>query len=211
MISPQEDTLFLGKVKVNQSPSITNQEWIQQQSQDKTIGKIRDLLQSKKLSQCKGHTDDSIEMKAMLRHKQQFILRNGLLYRKVQFCSHDQPSLQFVLPQDYRQQAMKASHDDIGHLGLERSSDLLKDRFHWAGMSTDIENHMQTCDRCLCFKSKPQETELYPITTTHLLELVHMDSLTVDLGKTSKDVNNLVFTDYFIHYAQAFVTPSQTA
>ena len=125
----------------------------------------------------------------MLRHKQQFVLRNGLLYRKVQFCSHDQPSLQFLLPQNYREQAMNACHDDKGHLGLERSLDLLKDRYYWAGMSTNMENHTQTCERCLHFKSEPQKTELYPITTTHPLELVHMDFLIIESGKTGKDVN----------------------
>ena len=78
-------------------------------------------------------------------------------------------------------------------------------------MSTDMENHIQTCSRCLQFKSKPQKTELYPITTAHPLELVHMDYLAIESGKTGKDVNILVVTDHFIHYAQAFVTPSQTA
>ena len=153
MIPSQEDISFFGKVEVNQNSSITKQEWTNQQSQDKTIVEIRDLLQSKKLIQWKGHTDDSVEMKTMLRHKQQFILRNGLLYRKVQFYSHDQPSLQFVLPQNYREQARKACHNDIGHLGLKRSFNILKDRFYWAGMSAHMENHIQTCDRCLCFKS----------------------------------------------------------
>ena len=96
MISSQKDTLFLGKVEVDQNPSITKQKWIKQQSQNNTIAEIRNLLQNKKLIQHKGHTNDSVEMKTMLRHKQQFILRNGLLYRKLQFHSHDQPSLQFV-------------------------------------------------------------------------------------------------------------------
>ena len=149
-------------------------------------------------------------MRTMLRHKQQFILRKDLLYSKVQFLSHDQPSLQFELLQNYREQTMRACHDDMGHLHLERSLDLLKDRFYWAGMSTDMENHIQTCGRCLQFKSKPQKTELYPITITHLLELVHMDFLTIESGKTGKDVSILVVTGHFTHYAQAFVTPSQT-
>ena len=60
-----------------------------------------------------------------------------------------------------------------------------------------MENHIQTCDRCLCFKSKPQKTELYPITATHPLELIHMDFLTIESGKTGKDVNILVVTDHF--------------
>ena len=34
VISLQKDTLFLGRLEVDQNPSITNQEWIKQQSQD---------------------------------------------------------------------------------------------------------------------------------------------------------------------------------
>ena len=74
---------------------------------------------------------------------------------------------------------MKACHDDVGHLGLEKFLDLLKDRFFWAGMTTDMGNHIQICERCLFFKSKPQKTELYPITATHPLELIHMDFFTI--------------------------------
>ena len=69
-----------------------------------------------------------------------------------------------------------------------------------------MESHIQTCERCLCFKSKPQKTELYPITATHPLELIHMDFLTVESCKTGKDVNILVVTDHFTWYVQAFVT-----
>ena len=73
-------------------------------------------------------------------------------------------------------------------------------------MSTVIESHIQTCDRCLCFKSKPQKTELHPITATYPIELVYMNVLTIESGKTSRDVNILVVTDHFTQYAQAFVT-----
>ena len=48
---------------------------------------------------------------------------------------------------------------------------------------------------CLCFKSKPQKTALYPITATYPLELVHMDFLTIESVKTDKDMNILVVTD----------------
>ena len=74
-----------------------------------------------------------------------------------------------------------------------------------------MENHIQNCDRCLHFKSKPQKTEFYPITATHPFELIHMDFLTIESGKTGKVVNILVVTDHFTQYVQAFVTPSQTA
>ena len=65
----QNNTLFCSKVGINQNPPITNQEWRGWQNQDKTIVEIKNLLQSKKLSQQKGHNGDSEEMKTMLRHK----------------------------------------------------------------------------------------------------------------------------------------------
>ena len=113
-------------------------------------------------------------MKTMLRHRHQLHCQELVLctgkYNSIHMINHH---CNLCCLRSYRQQAMKACHNDIGHLGSERSLDLLKDRFYWAGMTADMENHIQTCDRCLCFKSKPQKTELYPITATHLLELVH--------------------------------------
>ena len=43
------------------------------------------------------------------------------------------------------------------------------------------------------------------------MELVHLDYLTIGEKDTDKNVNILVVTDHFTKYAQAFVTPSQTA
>ena len=81
---------------------------------------------------------------------------------------------------------MKACHDDIGHLGLERSLDLLKDKFYWPGMNEEMEDHIRNHNSCLHFKSKPQKTELCPIMATHPLELIHMDFLTIESGKTGQ-------------------------
>ena len=49
---------------------------------------------------------------------------------------------------------------------------------------------------------------------THPWELIHIDFLTIKVPKDSKsvkDVNILIVTDYFMRYAQAFVTTSQRA
>ena len=78
-------------------------------------------------------------------------------------------------------------------------------------MAEDMENHIRSCERCICFKQKPQKAELNPILTTHPLELIHVDYLTIESGKANQDINVLVVTDHFMHYSQAFITPSQTA
>ena len=83
-------------------------------------------------------------------------------------------------------------------------------------MLEDIEHHIRTCPRCLRFKSQPGKAELNPIIATRPLELVHIDYLTVEPpansnSKSDKDINVLIITDHFTHYAQAHITSSQKA
>ena len=53
---------------------------------------------------------------------------------------------------------------------------------------------------------------MQPILVSYLLELVHLDFLTLG-GKMddSKSINVLIVTDHFTKYVQAYVTPKQTA
>ena len=60
----------------------------------------------------------------------------------------------------------------------------------------------------------PEKATLNPIEMSRPLELVHIDYLTIEAPKTSrnqKDVNILIVTDHFIRYAQAYVMPNQKA
>ena len=65
-------------------------------------------------------------------------------------------------------------------------------------MSKDIEEYVETCPRCLRFKAVPEHAELSPICVSRLLEMIHMDFLTIESPKTDKDINVLVVTDHFM-------------
>ena len=45
---------------------------------------------------------------------------------------------QFALPQQYRLQAIRGCRDNIEHLGIERTSGLIKDRFFWPSLIKDV-------------------------------------------------------------------------
>ena len=77
-------------------------------------------------------------------------------------------------------------------------------------MAEDVRKYIRQCDRCVQFKKKKEQTELYPITATYPLELVHLDFLSIG-GKEDKMKSVLVVTDQFTHYAQCYVTKNQTA
>ena len=79
-------------------------------------------------------------------------MRNGILYHKndTKDSKHpDRNTMQLVLPTALRIQALKGCHDDLGHLGIERTLDLLRDQFYWPGVMEDVTRHIRQCERCL--------------------------------------------------------------
>ena len=105
-----------------------------------------------------------------------------------------------------------ACHDDNGHLGMEWTLGLLQERFFWPKMVEDVWTHICTCERCLKFKKPQEKAEMMPILVSCPMELIHLDFLTLR-GKAgnAKSTNILVITDHFTKYAQAYITPNQTA
>ena len=105
-----------------------------------------------------------------------------IVVQKVQSSQRDICSLQFVLPEKFRKKAMEACHNDAGHFGLERSLNLLKDRFYLPNMATGVERHIKKCDGCLRFKAQPQRVKLHLLQATLPMEVIHVDFLTIELG-----------------------------
>ena len=79
-------------------------------------------------------------------------------------------------------------------------------------MAEDVHTHIHTCERCLRFKQPQERAEMQPILVSYPMELIHLDFLTLG-GKAgdAKSTNILVITDHFTKYAQACITPKQTA
>lgn len=135
------------------------------------------------------------ELCLMLREWNRLELLDGILYQKPQ--EDAQVSYQLVLPEELRSLALKSLHDDVGHMGLERTLDLIRARFYWAKMSADVENKIKTCNRCIRCKSLPEKAApLVNIIATRPLKLVCMDFLTVE-PESSNTKNILVIMDSF--------------
>ena len=81
---------------------------------------------------------DSSEMRVLLKYLKDLIMKEGLLYRKVLLKGHDQPLVQFVLPEPFRHKTVLACHDDFGHMGMEKTLGFLQERFFWPKMATDV-------------------------------------------------------------------------
>ena len=150
-------------------------------------------------------------MRVILKYKQEFELKNGLLYQKVQPQHYDKIRHQFLLPGDASKKAIMSLHNDFGHVGMEKTLGLLKDRFFWLKMSEDVRQHIRSCERCTRLKHPVEWAKMKPIFCTYPIELVHIDFLTMGCPESDKQVNLMIVTDHFTRYAQEYVTPTQTA
>ena len=189
-------------MQVNNTPKLTQEDWVKEQCNDEDIGPVAELVQQGKHLQYICKEGDSSGMRVLLKYKQDLFIRNGLLYRKVKLKNHDSVINQFVT---------LALHDDYGHLGMVKTLGLLQEKFFWPKMIEDVRNHTGTCEQCTKCKQPPEREQLKPISCTYPLELVHLNFLTIRKEGTEKAINIMVITDHFTRYAQAYITPKQTA
>ena len=147
-------------------------------------------------------------MKSYIKVRSELVVHQGLLYRKLRLKNRDEDTYQFVVPTDFRRTALSLSHDSFGHLGIDRTTVLMTDRFYWPKMAEEIRRCIQNCERCIRFKQQPHQDEMVPIDASYPLQTIHMDFLQIG-SKKERNTNVLVITDHFTRYAQAFVTSNQ--
>lgn len=149
------------------------------------------------------------ELPLLLREFSKLEIIDGVLYRKRR--DNDKLFYQLVLPEELRAMVLQSLHDDMGHMGIERTFDLAWTRFYWPRMSTDLERKVKTCSRCVHHKALPEKAApLVSIQTSRPLELLCMDFLSLE-PDTSNTKDILVLTDHFTKFAVAVPTPNQKA
>lgn len=148
------------------------------------------------------------DLPLLLREVNKMELRNTLLVRRRQVGNEQ--SYQLVLPEEFRAEVLHQLHNQMGHMGTERTLDLVRSRFYWPRMALDVANMIKTCERCVRRKSLQEHAApLVNIQTSRPLELVCMDFLSIEPDGRTKDI--LVMTDHFTKYAIAVPTPNQKA
>ena len=185
-------------------------EWRKAQALDPAISAIKKMISNKTLSQRRPTSRDEPEIRAYLH--QRLRLRNGILYRYIDTSQRpDRNNMQLCLPKPYRKEALEGCHDNVGHFGIDRTLDLLRDRFYWPHLMEEAKDYVSSCRRCQMAKGRQQLAPLQPYHADAPMELVHMDYLTIEHGRTGNDVNILIITDHYSTFAQAIKTTNQTA
>lgn len=101
--------------------SISEEELKRKQRADPAIGEIIRQLET-------GNTPTPTvrrelpELSILLQEISKLELQNGILYRKRRIS--EETHYQLVLPEELQDMVMQSLHDDMGHLGIDRTLDL---------------------------------------------------------------------------------------
>ena len=186
----------------------TNINWKQRQDSDPMLDEWKYFIRLGRKPKME-ELSQSPDAYALLKNFNNFIIENGVLYRKTKINGEDMKQL--VLPKQYISSVLEHLHNRFGHPGRERTMSLIRDRFYWSGMFKDTENWIKNCQRCVCRKTPTNQcAPLINIETTYPLELVCMDYLTLEQSKGGFQ-HILVITDHFTRFAQAIPTRNMTA
>ena len=68
---------------------------------------------------------DSYDVKAYIRQREHLRLREDVLYILPKERQEDWIDMKIIVPKEFREMVMEGCHEDLSHLDLERTLDLL--------------------------------------------------------------------------------------
>ena len=138
------------------------------------------------------------------------VLKKGVLH--CLYINEDMEYHQLVLPQKLQERVLRSVHNDMGHQGLERTLELLRERVYWPTMANDASQWVSRCTRCQVAQGTYTEPKpkIGQLESNNPLDLLCLDFTKIDPSKTGKE-NVLVMMDAFSKFSVAVVTPNQKA
>ena len=171
---------------------------------------IKTVINYKLKGECPEEKDRkqlSPAVKRLLREWNKLEVYKDVLYRK--FADHQK---QIVLPAKLKPLVYHELHVNMGHLGYNRTTELIKSRFYWPQMDEEIQHFVTKI--CSCVKRKKpnvlKKAPMKSITAKEPFQTIGMDFLHLDQS-TGGYQYLLVVTDIFTKFAQVYATRNKEA
>lgn len=167
----------------------------QEQAKDKEIIKVITQLRDKTASKST---------------QRKFLIIDNVLY----FVSDPEtnPVIRLVIPEHLKGAVAKQYHDNTGHLGIDRTFDLIKQKYFWKGLYLDIVDYVSSCVPC----QTRNLTKIKPPLQETVIPGSCFSSLAVDTcGPYPRSLSGnkyiVTFVDLFSGWPEAFCVPDKSA
>lgn len=182
------------------------------QQQDPVIGPFLNFWHQKR-------SPDRLERKRLSRSVQELVRQwdrlfdqEGLLYRRFHRPDGGEEQYQLILPEALREEVLQQLHQGHGHQGIERTTELVRQRCYWPGMYEHIKQWCQRCQRCAMAKPLPSitRTPMGHLLASRPNQILAIDFTLLDRSRDGRE-HVLIMTDVFSKFTQAVSTRDQRA
>ena len=89
-------------------------------------------------------------------------LCNGILCRQYTECASKVTHTQLVIPSSLQKLVCHQIHNCNGHLGIHKTTSMIRERFYWPGYEDYIQNFVKSCPQCQR-RAQPQPQPCAPL------------------------------------------------
>ncbi len=159
--SSQETSEVYVDVGMEALPAMTIQELRAGQKEDRVIGPILYFKSRNRKPRHSERMTVGATGGLLLKEGRRLLVKKGILYRSIR-DRHKVVLEQLILPEKLRETIKMALHNDSGHLGFERTLQMIRERFYWPRMFQEIKAWCEQCERC-CLRKTPTANVRAPL------------------------------------------------
>ena len=186
------------------------------QQEDPDIGPILQLrLRQVEQPPAEEVLSQSEAVKVLWGQWHSLVLKNEVLYRKLESKNGRPSALQLVVPAVKKAEFIGKCHQGMtgGHRAFRSTLEQVKRRGFWIGWRKDVQRYCRQCQNCSTYHRGrlPHSGPLQPLITGNILERFHVD-ITGPHPQTPRGSKYiLTCVDSFSKWAEAFAIPNKEA
>uniref|UniRef100_A0A3P9LYG9 Gypsy retrotransposon integrase-like protein 1 n=1 Tax=Oryzias latipes TaxID=8090 RepID=A0A3P9LYG9_ORYLA len=210
---PLETERVLGvQAEMSTLPGLSPSDLYTLQRQDPVLGPFIKYWERGKMPDARERHGLSKPVRELIRQWKRLREHESVLYRCIYGSDGHGETNQLVLPQSLQESILHSLHDDHGHQGTERTLQLIRSRYYWPNMYSDVEKWCRTCERCVLSKALQPKVKTYmgSVKAFRPHEILAIDFTVLDPATDGRE-NVLVMTDVFSKYTQTVPTKDQRA